>query len=228
MAKPPPDVDPEKFIIGRGIYHNLDIARVHFDDETFRIEPAPMPVGWIVFLNLVFIGFFGTAYWLASRAAGGIQTLEKVSIIGIGLLVGGGFTAGMVYTYRHANRRGPWLIYDKRTRCVTLPRENLSFAREEIVQLQYITTKDLSWDDDVGNEQRSELNVITVQGGERKRWPLLQSIFTDKAFDHVVKPLVEQTDLPVVRVRDKWLGWRVTERPFNSPLPSPRRTGERE
>jgi hypothetical protein len=32
-----------------------------------------------------------------------------------------------------------------------------------------------------------------------------------KAFDRILKPLVENTDLPVVRVQDEWLGWRVTE-----------------
>jgi hypothetical protein len=214
MSKPPPDVDPEKFIIGRGSYHNLEIARLYDDDNVFRIDPAPMPVAWIVFLNLVFVVFFGEPYWLAGRAADGIQTFEKVSIIGIALLVSGGFTAGAVYTFRKAKRLGLWLIYDKRTKRVALPRENVSFARDEIVQLQYITTKDLSWGDDAGNEQRTELNLITIQNGERTRWPLLQSIFTNKAFDNVLKPLVAQTDLPVVRIQDKWLGWRVTERPW--------------
>jgi hypothetical protein len=53
--------------------------------------------------------------------------------------------------------------------------------------------------------------------GVRKRWPLLRSIFNVKAFDRMLKPLIEHTDLPVVRVEDEWLGWNVSERPYGRP-----------
>ena len=214
MSKPPPDVDPEQFILGRGSYHNFQVSRAHFDEDVFRIDPTPTPVWAIVILNAIFVSFFGVMYWLAGRAHGGLQALEKLAIIGTGVIVCIGFAAASVLIFRRENQRGPWLVYDKRTKRLELPRERVSFARDEIVHVQYITTKDLSWGDDAGNERRSELNLVTVRDGQRKRWPLLRSIFTHKAFDHVVKPLLRHTDLPVVRVEDQWAGWRVTESPL--------------
>jgi hypothetical protein len=44
MAKPRADADPEKFIVGRGAYDNLQTARPYCDEHVFRIDPAPMPV----------------------------------------------------------------------------------------------------------------------------------------------------------------------------------------
>ena len=66
----------------------------------------------------------------------------------------------------------------------------------------------------MNNERLSELNLITCRQGVRNRWPLLRSIFNVKAFDRMLKPLIEHTDLPVVRVEDEWLGWNVSERPY--------------
>jgi hypothetical protein len=66
----------------------------------------------------------------------------------------------------------------------------------------------------VNIQRLSELNLISSCDGVRKRWPLLRSTVGLKDFDHVLKPLVENTDLPVVRVQDQWLGWRVTETPY--------------
>ena len=164
--------------------------------------------------SVIFVSFFSLMYWLAGRAEGELEAIEKVAIIGTGAVVCGIFTVACVYIFRQENQRGPWLIYDRRTGRVELPREGVSFAREEIVHLQYITTKDLSWGSDAGNERRSELNLVTVRSGQRERWPLLRSIITHKPFEHVVTPLLEHTDLPVVRVQDRWADWRVTEKPL--------------
>ena len=91
------------------------------------------------------------------------------------------------------------------------------FERDEIIHLQYITTKRLDLDERFENDQMSELNLLTCRDGERRRWPVLRSGLNVRAFEYVVKPLVEQTDLPVVRVKDQWLGWKITETPFGAP-----------
>jgi hypothetical protein len=90
----------------------------------------------------------------------------------------------------------------------------VAFDPHEIVHLQYITTKRLDWGRVANNVRLSELNLVTCRDGLPKRWPLLRSIYNVKAFDRLLKPLMENTNLPVVRVKDEWLGWRVSEAPY--------------
>ena len=52
----------------------------------------------------------------------------------------------------------------------------------------------------------SELNLITYRDGVRKRGPLLRSRCNVGAFDRLLKSLLRNTDLPVVRVQDEWMG----------------------
>ena len=135
---------------------------------------------------------------------------------GIGLLTCALFTGTTYYRFSRDLRSGPWLAYDTKARRIELPREGEIFDRDEVVQLQYITTKRLDWGGVINNERLSELNLITCRDGIRKRWPLLRSIADVRAFDGLLGPLLAQTDLPVVRVEDEWLGWKVTERPYRS------------
>lgn len=216
MAKPPATADPERFIIGRGAHDNFQLARPYSDDRVFRIDPTPMPVWSLIIHNLLFAAFFYGFHWVLKHLAHeyvGVFGLY-VAPIGIGLLTCGLFTTVVYYSFNKARRLGPWLVYDKATRRVELPQEGVRFDRQDIVHLQYITTKRLDWGGVVNNDRLSELNLITCRDGERKRWPLLRSIFTVKAFDRVLRPLMQETDLPVVRVQDEWLGWNVTETPY--------------
>ncbi len=223
MAKPPADADPEKFVLGRGHYSNFETACPYHDDRVFRIDPTPVPVWSTIIYNLIFIGAFYGLHLLLKHLMGGEADARMVygAPIGVGLTTCGLFTLVVYRSFANARRLGPWLIYDKATRRVELPREGgLTFDRHEIVHLQYITTKRLDWGGVLNNERLSELNLITNRDGVRRRWPLLRSIFTVKAFDRVLKPLAENTDLPVVRVQDEWLGWRVTETPYGGTAPS--------
>src|SRR5262249_45894899 len=127
------------------------------------------------------------------------------------------FTIVVYHSFAHANRLGPWLVFHKADGRVELPREPATFARNEIVHIQYITTRHLGWG--VG-ERFSELNLVTCQNGTRKGWPLLQSTFTTGAFGGVLRSLTENTDLPVVRVKDRWFGWQTTEQPYGRPADS--------
>ena len=136
------------------------------------------------------------------------------AVIGIGLLTCVLFTVIGYRSFARANRLGPWLIYHKQSGEVELPREGEKFDRSEIVHLQYITTKLLWWGGVLNNERYSEINLVTSRDGIRKRWPLLKSGFNVKAFEWLLKPLQEQTNLPVVRVQDEWWGWKVTETPY--------------
>jgi hypothetical protein len=214
MAKPPVDANPEKFIIGRRGYSNLQTATPYFDQQGFRIDPAPMPVRAIIVCNVVFAALCFGFFWVPWHYGGKPAGLWVAALIGGGLFTCIGFTAIVYYSFDRARRLGPWLIFEKATGRVTLPRERMSFERHEIVHLQYVTTKRLDWGGVLNNDRLSELNLITCCGGERKRWPLLRSIFAVKAFDRLLKPLLEHTDLPVMRVKDQRLGWKITEKPY--------------
>lgn len=217
MANPPADADPEKFIIGVGLYSNLQTATPEFENGVFRFAPTPMPVLTIVIYNIVFAAFFFAFYWLLKLCTHGESPLWGASVapIAIGLSTCILFTAVVYLSFAKANRLGPWLIYDTKAGRIELPHEREVFDRKDIVHLQYITTKRLNWGGVVNNERLSELNLITCRQGKRKRWPLLRSIFNMRAFDRMLKPLIEHTDLPVVRVEDEWWGWNVSERPYD-------------
>ena len=215
MAKPPTNADPRRFIIGRGIYDNFQVARPYCDEHVFRIDPTPVPFGTIVIYNLMFIVFFIGFALIAKNFADADPILAYVAPICVGGVTCLAFTVIAYYRFSSEVHRGPWLIYDKSSKHVELPREGRVFHRNEIVHLQYITTKNLKRGRVINNDRTSELNLITSDGTDRHRWPLLRSIFTSKAFDSILRPLMQETDLPVVRVVDQWLGWKVTEEPYH-------------
>lgn len=216
MAKPPADADPERSIIGRGRYDNLQTAHPFSDERVFRIAPRPMPMWSIMVYNSVFAAFFCGVHWAVKHFSDGQAEAWKVYgvPIGVGLMTCGLFTAIVYHSFRKAIRLGPWLVYDKLTGRVDLPREGVSFDRQEIVHVQYITTKRLDWGGVLNDDRPSELNLVTCRDGERRRWPLLRSILNVRAFDWILKPLIRETGLPVVRVKDEWLGWETTETPY--------------
>ncbi len=163
--------------------------------------------------NVIFIAFSYGFHWALKHMAHGAAGPWVVygAPIGIATVTCTFFTVYVYHAFDKARRLGPWLIYDKPSGRVELPREGVAFARGEIIQLQYVTTKRLDWGGVVNNVRLSELNLITCRRGVRKRWPILRSIFQAGAFDRLLRPLVRNTDLPVIRVRDEWLGWGVTE-----------------
>jgi hypothetical protein len=220
MARPPADLDPEKFIIGRGLYDNLTLAQAYHDDEVFRIDPVPMPVASLVLHNVLFVAFF-CAFGYAMH---GSENYERSSAIhralwdgvvgGIGLMTCAVYTLFTWHQVRQAQELGPWLICERHSGIVHVPREKVRFERGEVVHVQYITTKRL--DEHPEYSQLSELNLITVVDGMRHRWPLLRSISCSGAFDGLLQELIEVTGLPAVRVKDTVRGWKTTEVPIES------------
>jgi hypothetical protein len=222
MAQALADVDPENYIIGLGSYSNLQTAIASADEHVFRLDPAPMPVRSLIILNLLFAAFFVGFHLLFKYVTHGEANPWFVygAPFGVGLLTCGAFTGVVYWEFSNAQRLGPWLIYNKSNGSVELPREQLAFNRDEIVHLQYITTKRLNWGGTANNERLSELNLMTCRNGERRRWPLLRSNNSARAFDRLLEPLLRETDLRVVRVQDEWLGWRVTETPYGPAKPA--------
>ena len=212
MLKPPKDkdVDPEKFIIGEGLYSNLRIAVPCNDAGEFRIDPSPMPMALMAVTNAVFVVFFGAFYWICSAYSNASETLVTLAAVGIGAMTSILFTVSVYYSFDKARRLGPWLVINKNTQKVSLPREGLEFAAGEIVHLQYITTTHIDGPGSLDGPL-SELNLVTFANGERARWPLLRSSDNVRAFEYITEPLSECTDLPIVRIVEKQFGGKITE-----------------
>ena len=111
-------------------------------------RPAPWPVFTVLCAHVIFAGFFFGWHCLAEylgdpKDAPHVWAAYVVPI-GLGLLTCLLFDGMVFLQFANAHRGKPWLIYDKTTGRVELPRKQMSFERKEIVQLQYITTKSLA------------------------------------------------------------------------------------
>ena len=114
--------DPEKFIIGLGSYTNLETA-IPFENEIeFRIDPAPMPTTFMLVTNAVFVVLTFAFYWVGTTYGNGDTLHFALSILGIGALTCFGFTMFVYYAFDNARRSGPWLVINKLSNKVTLPR----------------------------------------------------------------------------------------------------------
>ena len=217
MAEPLTDADPEKFVIGRGVYDSFRTAWPCADERVFRIEPMPLPVRSLVVSGLIFAVSCSGFYWARQHLApADVEPWLKYAVpIVIGSLAYCLFMAVVCCSLLAIRSLGPCFVFEKASGRVELPWENEVFERDDIVQIQYITTKRLDWGDSPLNEQCSELNLITLRGGLRQRWPMLRSMANVKAFDYIVKPLIAHTGLPVIRVEDERLGRQVTEKPYS-------------
>lgn len=201
MAAHEHDEIAEYHVVGEGTYSNLRVAEVFEDDEVVAITPVKMPKAMLVGTNLVFL-LFGAGFYLAIHLMAPDQRmLALLAVAGIMVLTCGLFTAFTVYSVRKANRLGPWLIYEKATGRVILPRQDKQFGVEQIVCLQLITSKYFNFRDSEGGV--SELNLITDIDGEQKRWVLLRDNATTKPLQYIADPLMALTDMPVMRYRKR-------------------------
>ena len=178
----------------------------------FRIDPAPYPTGAVVGMNLMCLAAAVGLHFFFRNEADAPQErwLWYAVPAGAALLGGGGFTAFVSWESWLDRRRGTWLVYEKETRRVRLPRYGEEFDLAEVVHLQ----------DLVGPERGSgplsepwaDLSVITCRNGERRRWLLMK--YDGAGFDSILRPLAGATPIPVVRIRHKRFGCGVTIEPF--------------
>lgn len=155
MAKPPKAANPDQFILGHGGYDNLRTAQPYDDNHVFRIDPTPVPVWGIIVYDAFFVAVFFALHWILKYHTGGTAGAWAIyaAPIGIGLMTCTGFTLLAYRAHAKARRLGPWLVYNKASGRVELPRVGMSFEKAEVVHLQYVTTKRLDWGG-VANNQR--------------------------------------------------------------------------
>ncbi|MEM9790044.1 MAG: hypothetical protein AAF842_06520 [Planctomycetota bacterium] len=213
MFKPPPDVDRDRFVIGKGVYGQWRTAGLYRDTRVVRIDPKPPPYTYLVLFTLVLASIFAGFCWLITRLEELVEIWSWFYPLILTLGTASTITPPIIIllVHRVAMRHGTWFVYDRMTRRVTLPRSGETFDANEIVHLEYITTKRVQ---SRSNTRVTELNLVTNRDGRRQRWHLLSSIYLYRAFDDLLKPLIEETGLPAVRMTDTMFGWEVAQRPY--------------
>jgi hypothetical protein len=226
MVKRPADFNPENFVDGKGQFLIGCPAVAYGDHGEFRIDPAPIPpfrTFNLVATNFVFVLFFaGFAWFCATHHDPGVSEFAiYAGTTAIGVMTCAcsvGFSIYGRWLGARELARGPWLRYDNGTRRVELSRQRLTFELTEIVHLQYVSTARLDRPRSVIGEEskyvHSELNLVTVRGGKRERWNLVNSSWSSGAFEDVLDHLIENTPIPVVRITETAGPWKVWTRPY--------------
>ncbi len=212
--------DSELSLIGEGLYCNWLVAAPYSDGRYFRIVPKPFPVLTVAIMNLLFAAFFYGFHWAATTFTDASVLFASVAPLGIGLVTCVAFTGVLYLTFRSAQKRGPWLEYDKWRKKVRLPREGLTFELDEVVYLQDVqSTQKERIGPGITYYHLSELNLVTCKDGRRKRWNLLNSNRDDSLagrspFAKILDAVVRQTPIPVYQVRKRWLHTETPVRPY--------------
>lgn len=202
--------DPLNYILGKGLYDNCRLATVSSDDRSFRMVPAGFPRLTVAVAILLIAAFFLGMHLLLLRYAWPQPSWVQGTLTLLGMLTGTAYTAVVYLRFWYAQGE-PWLVYDKAERVVSLPRHGVRFPLEEVAYLQYVTSQPhgVWWMDYL-----SELNLVTRHDGQLQRWHLVNSVFTHGAFEHLLRPMVAQTPIPVQRVKQAWFGRGTTAEPF--------------
>lgn len=191
--------------------------RPYSDARVFRIDPPPLPVSTIVALNLLYAAACYGFHLILKCAApdAGVWVLYCAPL-GIGVVTCVAVTAAIYCCFGGKVR----LVYDKTTRSVELPSYNVSFSREEGVQIEYVVASRV-WGGE-RNVRNCALYLIACRDGKQERWSIVKPLFAGRSLDYLLIPLTRETDLPVVetkRYQDAWRNWQ-TQEPYPG-TPSP-------
>ena len=202
MSSPHTDIEREKFVIGEGLYTNYRTAMPCDSPEEFRIDPAPIPIFSIVIHNILFMTFSAGLYYFSLWIVDPKDVWFPIAMLGIGIMTCILFSTVTYCSFSKANQLGPWLVYDKSSGSLSLPRQKMIVSADEIVHLQYVTTGRVKSNGKSDRQAVSELNLIVAVDGARQRIPLLRSIFAVNAFEYITQPITDATQIEVVRIKE--------------------------
>lgn len=171
------------------------------DGRHLRLEPPGITSGIMVAFYVLMLAWNSIALFLPPRhnpplksdPAGRVCVI--VAIILTDVLITACFWGG------RSTRREPWLIVDRQSSRIILPRENRSLAFKEVVRLQLVSVtppKALS----VPNRTRfrGELQIIFFDAGRETTWCVAGGLST-RVLRRFIPAFSVATGVPVSRVR---------------------------
>lgn len=171
------------------------------------VQIVPEEISWwgAVWLNLIFMSLAGSGALVVAVYGDPEAKLPGAIVF---LLVGA--VTGAFGTYmgwrdlQRQQRLGPWLLIDRDTRTVTIPRQGITAALEAVDHIQAITGSSYGkrcWLSEDGGV--SELNIIVREGGQRTRYPII-STSGDAVFTQMARTIANLDLMPVKRVQSNW------------------------
>ncbi|RCS51933.1 hypothetical protein DTL42_09695 [Bremerella cremea] len=205
--------DPrELFIMGDQWYTNIRTWELTISPNTLTVTPAGTAWGCIIAFNgLTLFLLACSLYLINTYADADRKAIGIFSAISILLATGACVTALTLRKFWIEQSLGPWLIVDRKLRTVSLPRHGIVVPIEQVDHLQAVsgTEYELSrWSE---TEYKSELNIVLVDGQERKRHHLL-AYLGQHEFDGLAAEIAQLNVLPVKRIRSNWDPRRISEK----------------
>lgn len=179
--------------------HFEDPARFVLTERELRFVPTPYPTGEAFFASIYsaviafILGFGLWRGWLPS------ETLVWLFTCGLTAHAVLSFVLTR-WSYASELRQGDWLVLDRSTGGVTLPRLGLSFARHELVELRYLWTHDPRWRwgelRDIHEGAFGELHLV-IRVEPPQVWHILSGC-TQTALNDLVDAWQFACDIPVI------------------------------
>jgi hypothetical protein len=161
-----------------------DPVRFELTDTELRFVPKPISFDHILFytvfhVTIIAVFLFGLRRELIPNDYRAWVALAAVSLIALlsWLLE--------YFARRHEIKQGPWLVLDRRTGRVMLPRLKLQFARNEIIELRFLDTREPTVPLGSDDAQRfAELHLVVARP-DQEIWHVLSASNAGYLYDLV-------------------------------------------
>lgn len=172
------------------------------DADVFRLQPAPVSVRQLTFLNFAYTMITASVIWAIDGYAEDFENKQQfIILIAIWMfLVAVAVSAFTIYTHRRELRRGPWLTFYKASQEFELPRVGQRFRRDEVLEWRITTTwiRHTRWHE----YPLYDHWLITQHDGTMQRWHVL-NFNANLDCDTYTRKLQQVTSLNVVRVNQR-------------------------
>jgi hypothetical protein len=178
---------------------NLVPWKTIHDQASFRIVPISFPWRAVIILNTLFVIFAVGWIFAGFRFAAADQhPLILISGISVGLLTCLFFTTFVHYRFRSERARGPWLIFDRASAMLSLPREKRRFPVSQ-THLQFLYVQGYSHDE--GSELQLVADLPAADGTTQQAFLLMTSIFGEGGpIETLAQAIQTHTPIKVLRI----------------------------
>ena len=188
---------PEHELLGQYEEHTYRPFHVIDNDSEFSIVPEPKRA---VTIKLMASG----ACLLVAPILCYLLDVDRGFCIGFGVfaLIASGIFVGMLYRYLSRFNGEAYLIVDKKSGRVLLPRLDACFEKDQVLFFQVLTRGAHVGPKRV-KQRVSELNLLTQDDSGRRRWHVFGLHARDWRLARIAKRLVRSTWLPVFHATER-------------------------